>query len=140
MFKKPDFGKPIFNLEIQLQLENRVFKEDFVSSIDQIEMWGLACHYAKQLLQGQKHVTDKNYLLNEPVKDLETKKAVLNIDECISGLIILHRALTEKLKEDPFKYKNFLQLHIAKPMVHIHYDNECLSYIKAKDKNIVLVD
>lgn len=118
MSKKNGFGKPIFNLSIDLLLDYNELNADLVhliaingvvkseatqkNLINKIENYGLACSTAKRLFQGPKHVTKKGYLLPGYIEFKKLKEnftLTLNISSNVEALINLDKLIKGEIEE-----------------------------------------
>jgi len=83
-------GQPQNNLCIKLVLETTTFNDGLSSSaIDSLEKWGLAINFAKTHILGNRHLTEKGFLLPGHVADIPCQEAILVIDENVRQLIAM---------------------------------------------------
>ena len=130
--RKSKTGNPLFNLEISLKISQTDFDYRILPSgakLGILENYGLAIRFAREYLEGTKYVTNKGNLINGIRPELETRKALLDISDCMPGLIALRDALGEERSElPPFTG------------VHFHYKGGSPEYIKADRNGLYLED
>lgn len=83
-------GQPQNNLCIKLVLETTTFNDGLtLSAVDSLEKWGLAINFAKTHILGNRHLTEKGFLLSGHVADIPCQEAILVIDDNIRQLIAM---------------------------------------------------
>lgn len=102
-------GKTVFNLEIRIDLDPVT-----ISNTKELSQWGDSLTLAKRVLEGEKHVTDKGYLLigyAEPGQMLPYCKATLHLNPNLEALTYLELVMTNK---EPYQVTSpLVQLQLA---------------------------
>lgn len=133
MFKKGkdsnSLGKPIKNITIKLTCPKQ-FWDRVVSALDQIEMVGMAIRGAKEVLEGDWHVTEEGYLQRCHRLGLPSETVTININGYnIPAVLNLKRIFRGTIEiKDAEKYR-----------VHFHYSDNNVENIGINEEGLYLV-
>lgn len=121
--RKPDYGKPLYNLRIDLILDAVSFEGKSMGSSfyegDKLINLAKICSFAKKRLSGPRHVTERGYLFKdfEDFDNISFYEATLNINENLRGLYGLNDLIENKNNLWQSSYVNLLynnQDHLVK--------------------------
>ncbi len=134
IFEKWRFGRPIYELSIDLKWGSQKFEAfkflttgEQYEGLDPMSEEGLACSFTHACFSGFQYVTEKGYFLaGETLKEpIPTRRAVLDISENVESLILL--------RKDLFKGKTIKELNIG-----LNYEDGEWQFIKSKRSHLYL--
>jgi len=142
--KRARFGDPIFNLYLEFDPQGMLLKEKHFGKnslfgkdpnetlMTLLEMYGLACFAARNLLGKENHVTEHGYIFPGIKEELKDRKAVLGIYENLGELNIFLNAV---LDDSRYKIRDRTQ------KAHIHYSNGCgeIDYISLEKQEMPFI-
>jgi len=131
--KKPDYGEELYNLNIELVLDQITFprdKENYEYGIDNLIKMGLACEIAKKYFSEGGHVTEKGYFRTDYQITFDSEQehhAKLNINSNSEALLFLQEVISKKQRYT-----------FDSPKVKLLYENGTIQYVKADEKGLYL--
>ncbi len=130
MFERIRYGKPLFNLEVDIYLEELCLGN--FSVLDNIVNYGNAITIAKNHFVGLRYVTEKGAILVGKKDNIPTKEATLDLDlGSVVGLLMLDQYLNNRNEDDSMKMANH---------IHLHFDEGDISRISTEKDRLYLYD
>lgn len=124
MFKRIRYGKPIYNLELILEL-GWLPKQKL--TLNDIETYGVAIHKFQKFMGKPVYISDKGYLLEGYKHKLKTVKGKMEVGDRLFELIKINNILEKK------KHSND-----TKTSLHIHREGGLPLYIGVRKKKLYL--
>lgn len=133
--KEQDYGEPLYNLTIELVLDQITFphhEDNYEHGIDNLIKMGLACEIAKKHFSEGGHVTEKgyfrtDYMISSISEYIPEYKAKLNINSNSEAIIFLQEVIN---RSQVYTYDS--------PKVKLLYEDGTIQYVKADEKGLYL--
>lgn len=134
MFKKrkgsDSLDSPIMNITIKLTCPKQFEDRATVSALNQIEAVGTAIRGAKEVLEGEWHITEEGYLQRCHRLGLPCETVTINID----GYNIPAMLNLRKIARGSIEIKNGERYR-----VHFHYSDNNVEYIGIDENGLYLI-